>query len=113
MLLAYLAFITLSVIGTLLSWFINASHWINYFSAKYFESPPVNGTEYEYIIVGSGSSGSVVVGRLAEAGHKILLIEAGGPSHFLQVNMMGTIFCRVQNLNNSISRIFQDWWPPF
>ena len=37
--------------------------------------------------MGSGSSGSVVAGRLAEAGKKILLIEAGGPSHFLQVNL--------------------------
>ena len=35
-------------------------------------------------MVGAGSSGSVVAGRLAEAGHQILLIEAGGPSHFLQ-----------------------------
>ena len=36
-------------------------------------------------MVGAGSSGSVVSGRLAEAGYKILLIEAGGPSHYLQV----------------------------
>ena len=35
--------------------------------------------------MGSGTSGSVVAGRLAEAGHRILLVEAGGHPHTLQV----------------------------
>ena len=42
-------------------------------------------------MVGAGSSGSVVAGRLAEAGNKILLIEAGGPSHYLQVGSKSCI----------------------
>ena len=55
--------------------------------AKFLETPPSNGSEFDFIVVGSGSSGSVVAGRLAEAGHNILLVEAGGPSHFLQVSL--------------------------
>ena len=43
-----------------------------------------NGSVFDFVVVGSGSGGSTVAGRLADAGHSVLLIEAGGPSHFLQ-----------------------------
>ncbi|HEX2079680.1 MAG TPA: GMC family oxidoreductase [Longimicrobium sp.] len=34
--------------------------------------------EYEYVVVGSGAGGGTVAARLAEYGHRVLLLEAGG-----------------------------------
>ncbi|EXK45873.1 hypothetical protein FOXG_07688 [Fusarium oxysporum f. sp. lycopersici 4287] len=39
-------------------------------------------TTYDYIVAGAGASGLIVAERLANAGHKVLLVERGGPSFY-------------------------------
>ena len=51
--------------------------------ARLFIPPYSNNSEFDFIVVGAGSAGSVVAGRLAENGHNVLLVEAGGPANFL------------------------------
>ncbi len=40
-------------------------------SSNYFLAPP-DGSEFDFVVVGSGSAGSVVTRRLAEAGHRYI-----------------------------------------
>jgi pyridoxine 4-oxidase len=49
------------------------------------QSPEQLGSSYDYVIVGAGSSGCVVAHRLALAGRRVLLVEAGGEAKLAAV----------------------------
>ncbi|MBY6157776.1 GMC family oxidoreductase [Pseudooceanicola nitratireducens] len=50
--------------------------------------------DWDYIIVGAGSAGSVMAKRLAEAGHRTLILEAGGRDNYHWVHIpMGYLYC--------------------
>jgi choline dehydrogenase len=47
--------------------------------------------EADYVVVGSGSAGSAVAGRLAQAGHSVILLEAGKTDEKFLVKKPGMI----------------------
>ncbi|HEY9562297.1 MAG TPA: GMC family oxidoreductase N-terminal domain-containing protein [Nocardioides sp.] len=48
-------------------------------------------SEADYVVVGAGSAGCAVAGRLAEAGHSVILIEAGGKDSSIMFRRPGMI----------------------
>ncbi|KRF19095.1 choline dehydrogenase [Nocardioides sp. Soil797] len=47
--------------------------------------------EAEYVVVGAGSAGCAVAGRLADAGHSVVLLEAGGADKSMMFRKPGMI----------------------
>ena len=47
---------------------------------RVLHSPDDLGRTYDYLVIGAGSAGCVLARRLAEAGRRVLVIEAGGPA---------------------------------
>lgn len=50
--------------------------------------------DWDHIVVGAGSAGCVVAARLAEAGQRVLLLEAGGKDSYHWIHIpMGYLYC--------------------
>ncbi|KAE8738623.1 Glucose dehydrogenase [Frankliniella occidentalis] len=62
-----------------LSILISISTWSNFILERFSLKRSESNVLYDYIVVGGGSAGSTVAGRLAQNGFNILLLEAGGP----------------------------------
>ena len=51
-------------------------------------------SDWDYIVVGAGSAGCVVANRLSSAGHRVLVLEAGGKDNYHWVHIpMGYLYC--------------------
>ncbi len=70
MLLHGLSFLAVMAIGLLVSNYMAVVYRMQLFAARNFGSVPDNGTEFDFVVVGSGSAGSVVTRRLAEGGYR-------------------------------------------
>jgi len=55
----------------------------------------MNGTTFDYIVIGAGSAGSLLTNRLsADKTKNVLLIEAGGPDDYVWIHIpVGYLYC--------------------
>ncbi|XP_035730632.1 glucose dehydrogenase [FAD, quinone]-like isoform X1 [Vespa mandarinia] len=96
--LKYLIFITSGTLVFLFTCYINLAYLLDVFGQLFsFNAFKLN---YDYIVVGAGTSGAIIAARLAENGQSVLLVEAGGTAPpFLDIPLLSPL------LQNSI----YDW----
>ena len=81
---SYLAIGLMIIFGLPVILEIYCAYYLQLIMAYIFPIPVSDGQEFDFIVVGAGSAGSTIAGRLTESRHRVLLIEAGPPSSFLQ-----------------------------
>lgn len=70
------------------------------FSRQEFPDTDVpNNSEFDFIVVGAGSAGSIISARLTEDNFTVLLVEAGGPEHLLYDIPLAALFYQFSALN--------------
>lgn len=83
-------FITSSTLVFLFTCYVNLAYLLDFY--KQWFSCNTYKSNYDYIVVGAGTSGAIIAAKLAEDKHNVLLVEAGGKAPpFLDIPLLAPL----------------------